>query len=656
MFEEKPVSIENSYVANYHKLIKNGGFFGQFHLNPVTQKAKGINYLQSKSFLIENMFDGFKVPKHYLFAAGTSFDDNCFNYPVFARPCPTVPRHGFVDSIVCKDGESLTSLSLLTKSIEENAEILITKPIRSHYNVILNGGVITFASGNDGATSGKGCHYFYISEDPIAKVLNLQDTDLIATDEVPFYEFVLDADYREGYESPVRLVQVRSAPSTPKVKDYVPNKVEVKNILKADGDLLAWESLLKTVDPSNTIIDHTSGSLSSHYAIHAIVNNIPIFTSYLPEIGSLIEPTVQDTEINEEDKTNFKNAFIRGFVSVPNWLNDLKFSNNDIAKMKGILVLALSTLHNYSEIAMTKDYGILGLVLGMFCRTCFAVSSGESRYVVGKPGAEKFNDFINKFSKDKSRNACYNYMMNLDYKDVIESIEIIFNIFYEIKWGGGYGGMKWASCTLSVVKLYNACVLGEITKVVELFNKVINEEHNGGKYLNKVISTSEFDHAANQPSQFTLKHLSTIVDILHTAWSKSVTPTENQLSKFVPINLKYKASAFKKNSDGNFVTSENKVIEILFLLPSVVSEKDSQVGVFKKFGFIFKNKSVELDLPTVVINPNFNADLSTCTCESCTNNKLYSAPYWLVDKYGTKIISKVKANKMFLDNGYSAIL
>lgn len=630
-FSDYPIGLSGAVVMvapDYNKGLLNGDYFGFGLPVATTQKARGIFYLQEVGIKIASNYEDWKVPRHLLFTAGTQFDQSSFNYPVFARPCPTVPRHGFVDSIICQDSESLNALSRTTFEVESDAELLITKPIDCHYNVIINGGVITFAAGNDGATGGKGCQYFHIAEDPIAKLIDLSSHSIIAEGEVPFYELVLGKD---GCESRTCLVQVRSAPHTPKVKDFVPAPVQVKLIIKAEGDLLAWEKLLKEVDPATTIVDHVGGSLSSHYAIHAIINKVAIFTSYVPDLESFIEPTVEDTEINEQDKEKFYQAFSRGFSSVGDIVSSLKYASDHYdmsAPMRDILILSLATLHNFSSIAMSKDYDIMGMVLGLFCRVAFAVSAGETRYAYKISGAlNKFDSYFKTLPHSAGRTPCYQHMMVRDAVDCANDAAIMYQIFNSLGWGSNFGGKKWARCTKSAIDLYNACVNKEITEVVELFNKVINEEHNGGKYLNKVINVNLFDKVAKDPSKFTLVNLRTIVDLLHTSWRVSKPSADLKI-----IELKEVAKAISGK-----VSILDSVHKSVFLKPTIS-------GLYTSIALKQEGTMKNISLPKTVYDSS-----GECHCESCVGDSfmnLHSKPFWWVTKDGTKIISKSALNKL----------
>lgn len=629
----------NNEANNLNKLLQGGFIKSSIITNAKTQKARGVFFLLNQKGKIKSEYD-WCVPNHMLFLSGETWGDYSFNFPIFVRPCPTVPRHGFVDSVICNDSVRLNEISLLTHEVEPEAEILITKPIDCHYNAIINGDVITFARDNDGATAGKGCKYFYLGEDVVSPSIQLND-ELIQEGEVPFYELVISKD------EVVNLVQVRSAPGVPRAKDYVPAKVEIKTIIRAEGDLLDWELKLKGIDATTTIINHTGGSLSSHYAIHAIVNKIPIFTTYLPEVGDIIEPTVEDKELSELDKDNFYKAFVIGFNSCKYILENMKFKPNGpyeyshiLPVMRKVLELSLATLHNFSAIALNRDYELLGLVLGLFLRTTFAVSAGEARYLDSKTNMLtvpfEIQNYLAKLPRE--RYPAYTHMFKRDAANSIAEISTIYHIFRDLKWNGSFGGAKWANCTLSSIELFNACVNKEITKVVELFNRVINEEHNGGKYLNKVIDVSMFDSAANFPSKFALQQLSGIIDIVYTAWeygTKHIQEWEESIPAFTTIKI----SAAKKNFDKYTFTVNDQQYSIISLKCPILGGSsefyvESCIAIIENSsGVTFK---YQVDLPNKVPVSNESA----VSFGSSGHLRLFGVPYAWALSNELKIVDK----------------
>jgi len=131
-----------------------------------TQKAKGISFLEQNR-TAANAF-GFTIPDHYVYDLSSS---NYLSklppaFPIFVRPCPIVPRHGFVDSRVCINLEQLLTVFEETEKVEPDAEIILVKPVNAIYNAIIANNVITLVSGNDGATSGKNCSFLYLNDNP----------------------------------------------------------------------------------------------------------------------------------------------------------------------------------------------------------------------------------------------------------------------------------------------------------------------------------------------------------------------------------------------------------------------------------------------------------------------------------------------------------
>lgn len=488
---------------------------------PNTQKARGVIFLEKKQKEFSAI--NWTINPHLLFDAGEEFTSSSFNYPVFARPCPIVPKHGFVDSKICKDADELNDVSKTTFKVEPEGEILVTKPINATYSAIVCGEIITFGKGNDGATAGKNCNYFYLTDhDYINKTIKLDNT-LLLKDEVPFYELVFD-------NSTTYVVQVRSAPKVSGVKDFIPSQITPTTILKAEGDLIEWEHLMKKVDKNTTVIDHKGGSLSSHYAIHAVINKIPIFTTKTPIVGTTYEPTAFIDKITDEDRQVFFDNFCAGFILINNFLKRRKDKGEDIMTASGNIVkLALSALHNYTAIYLNKDYKLLGTIVGLFVRATFAVSNGESRFCKGKTGCPKEID-----PGGRAENYQASYSRNVT--EAIKRIEVVYYIFKDIYWGGGYGGPKWATCTINSINLYNACVAKDIEKVGELFNTIIHSFHNGGPYLNKIINPSFFDAFSKETSKNTLQMLPLFIDYLETMWDCYETiPWKKEVENIVKV-------------------------------------------------------------------------------------------------------------------------
>lgn len=605
--------------------------------SPATQKAKGILFLQENPNAVNGApLVNMKINKHLLFPSGSQFTDASFNYPVFARPCPTVPRHGFVDSVVCKDSNELNAVSLQTHKVESDAEVLVTKPIKSAYNCIITGGVITFAEGNDGATSGKNVKYFYINDDPVGDAIKL-DKSVLLEGELPFYEIVLSDNSSGDFSNMPYLVQVRSAPGMPASKNFIPQEIKVENIIKAEGDLLEWEAKVKDIDPTNTIIDHEGGSLASHFSIHAVVNNVAIFTENVPKIGDIVVPNAESSEITDEHRQKFKKAFFHSFSYASTLVtkNNTNYNKNSIGDIMGNIVkIGLATIHNYAALNKHKDYELLGHVMGLFVKTIFSVSMGEVRYAYGRicPIPSIYKDIT---SHGKDRDFCYNSMISSDVSKSIYDIHRAFFVFDSFKWSGSFGGKKWSSCTRSAIELYNSCIEGDIVSIVEKFNKVIHESHNGGPYLNKIINPLEFDKAAENPSNYAVKNLNSIVDILSSVNnSKSKIKYNEDDFSMINLNLKPFHLIGKESKSGQTPYNSSNIIKFTVTNATKITPTDS-------YNLIFR-----LDFSDGYTINIIKNDVKIDKCVSIIGGEvLNEIPHWFaLNGYG--IISKKAINKL----------
>jgi len=574
-----------------------------------TQKAKGVLAIEEYAIHVQSV--RWSINRHLLFEAGREFTKENFNYPVFVRPCPTVPRHGFVDSTTCKTATQLNKISKQTHKVEPKAELLITKPIPATYSAIISGDRITFGPGNDGATSGKQCQSLYISEPDYLRQHIIKDNCGITEDQIPYYELV--CTQRETF-----LVQVRGGPELPTSKNFVPNQLIVNKVVKAEGDLLKWETIVRSLNPKTTVIDHTEGTLSSHYAVHAILNNIPIFTENCPRVGDLVVPTEAANEITDEERKEFANAYLFGLSNIN---TVLKENNGGVdffrRSTRQIVELAVACLHNFSALYRHRDWKLLGTTLGLFARVCYSVSAGEMRHANSKANKEWKN--IKACHTHEERGKTYRKNLCLSAPDVQTSIEDICKGFSIKGWESGFGGKAWANCTSSIMELHNHCVDGDIKEAVAQFNNVIHEEHNGGLYLNKVVNSGIFDTAARNSTLFMFQNLKNSIHILGSLYNQSQ-PKEYCLRK-----LFISASAQPKTQ------------------PKKAEPTDMTI---KRTG-----KQTLLTSPDICIDltNDYSWDLWNTTEKE---TPLYSGkiPYWYTNSKGKKVISKAKVTKLCKQN------
>ena len=73
----------------------------------------------------------------------------------FIRPCPITPKHGFVESRIFDNPQTLVDTARETIEADSLGEILIMQYIPAEYSSVINPNCITIGRGTDGVTSGK---------------------------------------------------------------------------------------------------------------------------------------------------------------------------------------------------------------------------------------------------------------------------------------------------------------------------------------------------------------------------------------------------------------------------------------------------------------------------------------------------------------------
>ena len=363
------------------------------------------------------------------------------NYPLFLRPCPVTPRHGFVDSRLIHRAEEMVHIAEEAIAADPDAELLITPFIQSDHSAVLTPTTFSYGKGHDGATSGKSTTVY--GPGITASVLDwIKLESTITGDDVPYIEMV-------GQN--LSMVQSRGGPSLESVQDYVPADITVTEVLTAtaDTDLLVWEKAIANAQPG-TVVYADGLSLASHFCVHAVVNKVPVLTTFRPRVTDLIK------------KTNVP-VWKSG-----DWRRLAKFMTEADRVMAhtgvdaGWARLAVSALHCAGTPAPATDaqlrmlaYGAVS-VLKCIGSTCM----GEARHLKGSSEERSHSARSIRLSappsrtvqrsvddKGYSRNAFYarGAMISLEsWKYVLRAIGPIYR---HRDWEGGYGGKKWARST-----------------------------------------------------------------------------------------------------------------------------------------------------------------------------------------------------------------
>lgn len=270
---------------------------------PGTQKAKGLwTLVRSQNSYYE--FNGwFEVPQE-IFLGFSSETEGYEKWPwtnkptarVFCRPCPKRPRHGFVDSREIKSWDEAGLVLAETLAVDNEAELVIMPFINSQYSSVYvpEAGVLDIGRGHDGATSGKDVISLVIAPKQLSAALREEAS--IQEDGHTYLELLHDNN--KGY---TYVVQARSGPkAVGGMSEYIPKRMQVKQVLTPSDDLLAHESLCVALAGAEGVVFQLAGSgLTSHAAIHCTMNGIAFLTRKEPvNIGDWIEPTVADVQFS----------------------------------------------------------------------------------------------------------------------------------------------------------------------------------------------------------------------------------------------------------------------------------------------------------------------------------------------------------------------
>jgi hypothetical protein len=443
-----------------------------------TQKAKGIIY--GLHYFMKNIGkpigDFYCIPTHSVITNTKDLIKNN-KFPCFARPCPIAPRHGFIDSKIITDRYSLKKMWKNVKKEDPNGEIVLGPYFKNiKYNMIYaSNGIFSIGIGNDGATGGKRSVSFPVGptffDEKFREESGLNDKDTV------YLEAIM-----QNLGGIWKLVQARGGPKVSSSSlDFIPKNILVKEIVAPINNLLKWESMVKSFKPG-TVVYGKGHTLTSHAAIHCIINRIPFITSVKPKIGqNLLACEESFTKVN---RTNFLKGVTAGMKLC-----------EDEDNMKRLMYFSLSVIHNWAYIRKSNHADwLLGSASIVFLKICAALSFGEHRHHKGP--------YTN------SRNSIYKEIL---CKGLCEFNKLpnLFKDFYNEDWEEGFGGIPWATCTwysymvwktIMDINLKKTTYISdkEVTNLISIINKATNVAHNSGWWFNKFAKNDDLNFLARQ--------------------------------------------------------------------------------------------------------------------------------------------------------------
>lgn len=502
-----------------------------------TQKARGLDELGKTKDGCRIQSFGLQLPGYIVITSLEQFHTDldvmayffkiCKN-KLFARPCPIKPRHGFLDSRPVYSIDEAKQLFIEMRKIDPESELVLMMKVDASHNAVITNTTAAIGQGNDGATAGRNA----ITLPVHGQLRTFGDSKSIT--ESAYLEAVYDKNHHSGNY----VVQLRNGPELPRTKDIIPQQITVTEVIDVDAfepkdDLLAWEALCDNIviDQKNgkrqgLVIAHVNGPIGSHFCVHAVLRNIPFMTTRMPVIGETLEKTEKPKPIDyRQVKKGIELGLSKEFTNMMLPLLNYHGSDSHSAAFKGMVYTSLYALHSY-PVAGKEESKLIGLGIASLIRVSVCAALGESRHHRG----------ISAVQGTTYRDKIYKKYFE-DVFGGIKKLKITEQVFLDGSWSDSYGGKNWASCTAATIKLVNKAIAfvrkpdeANFQKVMGQFNKLINEVHNGGKFLNKFVSNSAFDQAAQDLALYVAVRVVDIYDFIIMSNSLDNTTHVNGLS------------------------------------------------------------------------------------------------------------------------------
>jgi hypothetical protein len=421
------------------------------------------------------------------------------NYPLFARPAPVRPRHGFVESRVVKSHQELLSLFERVKEVDPEGGLILMYPLRADWNSIITPSGVAVGPGNDGATSGKGA---YTIPSPSSFSWLHQGTFANAGVSTPYIE-VVGKEGEGGY-----IVQLRDGPSLAPGQDFIPREVRVEKVivLRGDEDLLDWERACAVLrQEEGAVVYHPGGAVSSHYGVHCVLNGIPYVTSHEPKVGSRLKPTAAYRWSRKDFREVAERVPLYPYFPLK-------------GKTTHSVPLAFAVVHSLGSFLASPPneavYRLIAWALAALVKASAMASVGELRYIPSNYRSKvppEWEDILWYFNGEEglepaNRFDCYEGLEDWSLDEYGRALGVAYRLFAEVPWPHAYGGQSWAKSTRLALRLYQALrdfverpTRARLRKAGEMANRLVNAVHNNGWYLDKFVDKRLLDIASDSP-------------------------------------------------------------------------------------------------------------------------------------------------------------
>lgn len=430
---------------------------------PRTQKSKGL-------YALVGIYPYHTLPVARVLQKPEDLE-SLLGFPYFARPAPFEAKHGYIDSRSVHNRAECHALLMEVLADDPRGEVILCNFIASHYNMVWTPTSLTIGKGHDGATAGKQTLVIPLAGAIQGELRSILKHAGICPDQQPYIEAV------QG--DSLMLTQLRAGPVVT-VGNYIPRDTLVRDVVLADPEKYQdreWEREAESLrGQEGVVVWQPGGSMTSHFAIHAFANKVPIvFDAEAPEIGSILTTHTAQTAWDPQ-------AMLRGIVAG----SKLRLSYQGDSTGAATYAMLLAA-HNAT--AMQGDYSKwVGVAASLLLRLGCIALTGEARHLRGG-GAPK-----------PSRESSYGKVLNHTLSRHYGRIRNLVNMFRYGQWESSFGGKKWAYCGVATTELFKAVrelaqnpTEETAAELVKALNVTVHQAHNGGWWLNKFCDANAFD-------------------------------------------------------------------------------------------------------------------------------------------------------------------
>ena len=552
---------------------------------PHTQKARGIHALTSsqktesfvtmtppsrfRTYLISSKFPlgqfnyNCLTLEPWLIKHGVS---NLCSFVVMARPCPSVPRHGFVESRVVTTPEELKQVIIETRKADPRGEVILMPYIEAQSSAVVTDSSVTIGKSNNGATAGKQSFTIPCVSN-IAKLTELMGKISVKNGQGYYRDISIDKytglnpkynrhPYIETVED--QIVQLRYGPKVDGLKKtHSPiGNLTVRYVWEpsesTQEDFEEFESCLNELYRQwgcSCVLYLPHGSLSCHTAVQAIVKGICVVTgdTKKPKVGAYYNFGDYSSYHSSYTTEQYRYLLEKGLTTGAT----LTLDRND----KASILWAVSIIQGLaampmSEFKIAAVFAASGILLRYGLAACFGEHRHFSRNGPTMNGSIPVAPVDDLYMDTCGYQNFHNHIRRTFTRSIIQEKALTFNLmsyqtaqialanlvgtkydFENHHWIAGYGGKAWVKCCETLERLFlvwlasrnriGSFVCGTAYEYNET-NRLINEltgaanafictSHNTGKCLTKFVTGLELLYATTAPGLYLTNTLSSTI-------------------------------------------------------------------------------------------------------------------------------------------------